>query len=262
VSELANAFRPNRVLRASTTGVLVVAWGIAALLLWVFTPFESLPKPFECATALRALWWEEGMGPELFATLKLIGHATLLTAVISLALAYVSVVPVMRPLVQGIAKLRFLGLTGLVFPFTLVTGGGYALKVTLLVFGMSTFFVTSMAQVVADIPRAKFEHMKVLGASEWRTIWEIVIRGTLDQALDIGRQNVAMGWSMITMVEGISRAEGGLGAMLLNQNKHFKLPQVYAILIVILMVGLVIDYGMGALSNVLCPWARLDKVKR
>ena len=43
------------------------------------------------------------------------------------------------------------------------------------------------------------------------------------------RQNAAMGWMMLTMVEGISRSEGGVGAMLLNQNKHFHLSAVFAI---------------------------------
>jgi len=35
-------------------------------------------------------------------------------------------------LIEAVSKLRFLGLTGLVVPFTLATGGGYDLKVTLL----------------------------------------------------------------------------------------------------------------------------------
>lgn len=257
-----DALLPNRILKTSTTGLIIGAWVAAALLAWMLSPFDSLPKPVEVWRALGALWWQRGMGPELFVTLRLIVHATLITAVVSLSLAYASVIPAVRPLVAGIAKLRFLGLTGLVFPFTLVTGGGYALKVALLVFGMSTFYVTAMERIVADIPRARFEHMKVLGAGELRTVWEVVVRGTLEQALDVTRQIVAMGWSMITMVEGISRAEGGLGAMLLNENKHFLLPEVYAILIVILIVGLLIDGAMAALERILCPYAFLGKVAR
>lgn len=256
------AFLPNRVLSRSSTAVIVAGWIGLLFIAWLALPFASLPKPGEVWTALGSLWWQRGMGPELFVTLRLIFHATAITVVVSLLLAYASVIPVVRPLVAGIAKLRFLGLVGLVFPFTLMTGGGYPLKVALLVFGMSTFFVTSMERVVADIPRAKFEHLKVLGAGELRTIWEVVVRGTLEQALDITRQNVAMGWSMITMVEGISRAEGGIGAMLLNENKHFLLAEVYAILIVILVVGLLIDYTMGALERIVCPYAYLNKVAR
>jgi NitT/TauT family transport system permease protein len=194
--------------------------------------------------------------------MRLIAHATFLTVVISLALSYATVIAFVRPVVEGASKLRFLGLTGLVFPFTLATGGGYALKVSLLTFGMSTFFVTSMTQVVVEIPRAELDYLRVLGASELRIVWEVVVRGTLDKALDVLRQNVAMGWAMITMVEGISRAEGGIGAMILNENKHFALAEVYAILFVILVLGLAMDYGMGVLTNLLCPYVRLGRVTR
>ncbi|HEY2511737.1 MAG TPA: hypothetical protein VGI39_12805, partial [Polyangiaceae bacterium] len=188
--------------------------------------------------------------------------ATLLTVVISLLLSYATVLAFLRPLVEAVSKLRFLGITGLVFPFTLLTGGGYALKVALLTFGMTTFFVTSMSQVVLEIPRAEFDYMRVLGASELRILWEVVVLGTLDRALDVLRQNVAMGWAMITMVEGISRAEGGIGAMILNENKHFLLAEVYAILFVILVLGLAMDYGMGLLSAALCPYVAIRRVQR
>jgi NitT/TauT family transport system permease protein len=104
--------------------------------------------------------------------------------------------------------------------------------------------------------------MRVLGASELRIVYEVVVRGTLDKALDVMRQNVAIGWAMITMVEGISRSEGGIGALILNQNKHFRLAEVYALLFLILGIGLLIDYSVGVLIRVVCPYSVLDRVKR
>jgi NitT/TauT family transport system permease protein len=262
MTKLGAAFLPNRVVDRATASLIVAMWAGAALLVWVFSPFKTLPTPFEIWRALGELWWQHGMGPEIFTTMRLIAHATLLTVGISLLMSYSTVIAFLRPVVQAASKLRFLGITGLVFPFTLATGGGYALKVALLTFGMTTFFVTSMAQVVIEIPRAQFDYMRVLGASELRILWEVVVLGTLDKALDVLRQNVAMGWAMITMVEGISRAEGGIGAMILNENKHFLLAEVYAILFVILLLGLAMDYGMGVLTNVLCPYVALRRVKR
>jgi NitT/TauT family transport system permease protein len=259
---LLRALKPNRVIDPATALVLVGFWVTAMLLLWVTSPFASLPTPREVWRALADLWWQGGMGPELFTTVKLIFHALLLTVAISMALSYATVIAAVRPVVAAASKLRFLGLTGLVFPFTLVTGGGYSLKVALLTFGMATFFITSMAQIVIEIPREQFDHMRVLGASELRILWEVVVLGTLDKALDVTRQNVAMGWAMITMVEGISRAEGGIGAMILNENKHFRLAEVYAILLVILLLGLLMDYGMGVLTNFACPYSRLERVRR
>lgn len=262
MSSVADAFKPNRALDGKTTGLVIGVWLIVGFGVWLASPFKSLPTPLDIWHALDTLWWEHGLGPEIFTTMKLIGHATLLTVAISMLLSYATVVPFFRPFVEAVSKLRFLGLTGLVLLFTLMTGGGYALKVALLTFGMSTFFVTSMARIVVEIPRAEFDYLRVLGASEPRIVWEVVVRGTLDRALDVLRQNVAMGWAMITMVEGISRSEGGVGALILNQNKHFLLAEVYAILIVILILGLLMDYAMGVVTTLLCPHVSLDRVKR
>ena len=160
-AKLKNAFLPNRpVDRAMMLG-LVAFWVAIAFLAWLAIPFATLPKPGEVWNALGSLWWQHGMGPELFTTLRLITHALLLTVIISLVLSYATVIAFFRPLVEAVSKLRFLGLTGLVVPFTLFTGGGYDLKVAMLTFGMTTFFVTSMAQAVIEIPREQFDHMRV-----------------------------------------------------------------------------------------------------
>jgi len=217
-----------------------------------------LPGPGEVWHALGDLWWRGGLGPELFATLKLVAAGLTVSVVISFTLAYASFLPVVKPLVRALTKLRFLGLTGLVFPFTLATGGGFALKVALLAFGMSTFLVTALARIVDEVPRSRLDHVRSLGASEARVVWEAVVRGTLDRCIDAVRQNVAMGWAMITMVEGIARSDGGVGALLLAENKHFKLPEVYAVLLVVLVVGMLIDFALRAFGALACPHVRFE----
>jgi NitT/TauT family transport system permease protein len=249
---------PNQPLDRPTRSVLLLAWAVALVLACVASPASTLPTPGEVLTALGDLWWRGGLGPELFVTLKLIASALVCSVVLSLALAWASVIPAVKPVTSLVSKLRFLGLTGLLFPFTLVTGGGFALKVALLTFGMTTFLVTSLARIVAEIPRSRIDYVRSLGATEPRVVWETVVRGTLDRTIDAVRQNVAMGWSMITMVEGIARSDGGVGALLLNQNKHFRLAEVYAVLSVILAVGLAIDFSMGALVRVVCPHVRFE----
>lgn len=46
------------------------------------------------------------------------------------------------------------------------------------------------------------------------------------------------------MVEGITRSEGGIGALLLNQNKYFNLSAVFAIQLTILAYGILQDYAL------------------
>ncbi|MFL6203575.1 MAG: ABC transporter permease [Thermoanaerobaculia bacterium] len=257
-----SAFVPNRAISRNTLRLIIACQVAILLLVWINSPFKVLPQPMEVLRAFQNLWFEQGLGRELWTSFSMNLQALALTVVISLALSYLVVVPAFRPIAVAISKGRFLGLIGLTFVFTLMVGGGRPLKVSLLVFGMTVFFVTSMAAVVLEIPREKFDHARTLRMNEWKVVWEVVILGTADRAFEVLRQNAAIGWMMLTMVEGISRSEGGVGAMLLNQNKHFHLAEVFAIQIMILLIGLFQDYGIGALQRLLCPYASLVLEKR
>ena len=63
------------------------------------------------------------------------------------------------------------------------------------------------------------------------------------------------------MVEGISSSEGGIGMLLLNQNKHLHLDAVFAIQVVILLMGIGLDYSIGLLKKLFCPYADLQLEK-
>jgi NitT/TauT family transport system permease protein len=262
MAQLAAAFAPNRVMSPGVLRAIVALQAAIFLLLWLNSPFEVLPTPREVLSALRSLWLEQGLGPELFASFRLNLEALAISALLSLALAYSTVLGFMRPLVTALTKGRFLSLTGLTFVFTLLVGGGRPLKIALLVFGLSVFLLTSMAAEVEQIPRDKFDHARTLRFSEWQVVWEVIVLGTADRAFELFRQNAAIGWMMLTMVEGISRSEGGIGALLLNQNKHFHLAEVFAIQLLILGLGMFQDYGIGVLKRALLPYADLDRQAR
>ncbi len=257
MNDLSRVFTPNHTATSATLRVVVAVQAAIALAIWFVAPFQVLPTPPEVFRALGTLWMEQGLGQELITSFVMNVEALAWTVAISLGLCYCTVMPFFRPLAAAVAKGRFLGLIGLTFVFTLVVGGGHNLKVSLLVFGMTVFFVTSMAAEIEAIPKSKFDHARTLRMSEWRVVLEVVVLGTADKAIEVLRQNAAIGWMMLTMVEGISRAEGGVGAMLLNQNKHFHLAEVFAIQLVILSVGLGQDYAIGLFKRFACPYAEL-----
>jgi NitT/TauT family transport system permease protein len=257
-----DVFLPNRAVSAGTMRAIIAVQVVMALAIWINSPFKVLPRPDEVLRALQSLWMEQGLGPELGTSFKMNLEALALTTLTSLGLSYLTVLPVFRPIAAALSKGRFLSLVGFTFVFTLLVGGGHPLKLWLLVFGMTVFFITSMASVVAQIPKSEFDYARTLRMSEWQVVWEVVILGTAAQAFEVLRQNAAIGWMMLTMVEGISRSEGGIGAMLLNQSKHFRLAEVFAIQIVILLVGMIQDYGIGVLRRLVCPYADLTLERR
>lgn len=249
------AFLPNHVISASTATLIVIVEIALALAIWWRSPFEVLPRPDEVLVQLRDLWLHKGLPDQMWTSFKLSAEALAISTAISLVLSYLTVIPVFRPLVSAISKGRFLTLVGFTFVFTILFGGGHVLKVSMLVFGETVFFVTSMASVVAAIPREEFDHARTLRMSEWRVVWEVVILGTADKAFEVLRQNAAIGWMMVTMVEGVVRAEGGVGTMLIDMNKYFRMADVFAIQICILGIGLLQDYFLGLVRAIFCPYA-------
>ena len=245
--------RPDR----STYLVMVVAQVAVAALIWFLSQSPLLPTPTEIVRAFGRLISDENLIQELWTSMALSLEAMLYATLFSLVIAYATVIPFFRPFAFLVSKFRFLTLVGLSFVFTLMTHSGHSLKVWLLVFGITVFFVTNMVGVVQAVTRNELNHARTLRMSEWQVTWEVVILGRLDIVFDIIRQNFAIAWALLTLVEGIVRSEGGVGTLLLNQNKHFHIDAVFAIQLAILLVGIALDYGLGTLKRLFCPYASL-----
>jgi len=149
-------------------------------------------------------------------------------------------------------------LTGLIFIFTLLTQDGSQLKLSLLVFGIVPFFVTSFLSVIVHINKQEYELCKTLGYNSWEALYEVIIVGKADQVFEILRQNFAIAWLMITLVEGLSMSEGGVGTLLIKYNKYNDLTNVLALQLVIFMIGVGFDYLLGSLKKWLFPYTQLQ----
>lgn len=254
---------PNQKVNKNTMRIIAFGTIVGLILFWQFVPSEFLPRPLDVLGAFPDLWFQDGLGEQLLISYWVQLKAIFIALIVSLILAYAASIPLLRPLVIFISTWRFVSLGPLVVFFTLLlTADGHNLKVSLLVFGISVFYITSMVQVVLDIPTEELEHARTLKMGEWRTLTEVAVIGKLDLALEMLRQNAAMGWMMLTMVEGLVRSEGGIGTLMLNQVKHFHLAQVAAIILVLYIVGFLQDRAMIFMRKVLFPYADLAKERR
>jgi NitT/TauT family transport system permease protein len=237
--------------------VITVAWVAVLLVVWSFGTRFSLPSLSEIPGAWLTLLKEEGLLYELGVSMRLNLEVILISTVLSLIFAYLTVDRRFRPPVHMLAKCRFFGMAGFVIIFTRVFGGGHALKVSMLVFIMVTFYVTSMIDIVESTTSDEYDHARSLRMSRWRSVWEVVVLGKLDQTFDALRQNAAIGWMSLTMVEGLVRFEGGVGVIMLNESKYRNLAAVFAVQLTVLAIGILQDQILGWLKNVVCPHAAL-----
>jgi NitT/TauT family transport system permease protein len=243
-----NESSTRQLLLAVTAG-----WLIAWLGIWIVFRPAIFPSPLEVIAAWPVLLREDGLGDAIVASLWTNVEALALSTAIGLPLAYLSRVLLFRPLALGISKLRFLSPAVFFLLLLFAVSSGHMVKVWMLTLGETFFLVTSMLAIVWNVPPVALDDARTLRMSEWAVLWYSVVRGTLDQAMQAIRDNAAMGFAMLTMVEGIIRSEGGLGVLLLNQEKHMSFPAVYAIVATVLALGLIQDFALGVMRETLCP---------
>lgn len=257
--DLKRAFTPNAVVSPMTARILVTATILVLFAGWWVQPVKLLPNPLEVVKAIPPLWFTFGGGQELIKSFLLNLEALAWTTVISLALSYLTVIAAFQPIIEIISKLRFASMVGLTLIFMVLTNDGHQLKLWMLVFGETVFFVTTMASNVKNVLPAKQDHARTLRMGEWHVVWEVTILGHRHEAIETLRQVAAIGWVMLTMVEGVVRSEGGIGAIMLNMDRQMKVDMVFAIQLLILSIGLFTDLTIGFLNTQLAPYAKLKQ---
>ncbi|PVZ84326.1 nitrate ABC transporter permease [Serratia sp. S1B] len=234
--------------------ILIAIQVVIAVVCWISLDAKWLPTPFAIAQEWQKLVQNQGLIPNLIESVRTSLISLVLAAAFSTLLVFLSTAPLFWPLAKFMSAMRFLGFAGLTYIFTLLTNNGDDLKIGLLTFGMTVFMTTNLLAEVKSIPQSSIDHCRTMDMQGWRISYELLLRGKLDVILDLLRQNAAVGWTLLTMVEGLVRSSGGIGVMLLNQNRYFNLAGVFAIQITILLYGLLQDWFLGWLRYTVCPY--------
>jgi ABC-type nitrate/sulfonate/bicarbonate transport system permease component len=241
--------------------LIILAQAIMLFTIWMLAPKSLFPSPLEVLSAWNSMAKNDGLLVELGRSIITITEALFFSTIISATLAYAAAINVLKPISNGIASLRFLGFAGITFMFTMLSADGGSLKVWLLTFGMTVFLLTNMLAITNSISKEEVDYARTLRLSPMRTVYELLIRGKLHDFLDLVRQNAAIGWTMLSMVEGLVRSEGGIGSLLLNQSKYMHLSSIFALQLTILFYGIFQDYILGYIRLALCPYIKFINVK-
>jgi NitT/TauT family transport system permease protein len=250
-------FSPNATPRRTVFTSMVALQVLALVLLWAFFPLQMFPSLGQVLRALRVLVTTQGLIQELWASMTTALQALAIGTVLALLISYLTALPFFRPLAYAATKMRYLTLTGLTFFMTLMLSTGHEVKLSVLVFATTVYLVTGMTSVILMTTQEEMDHARTLGLGEWRSFLEVVVLGKLDLMLEVVRQNFAIIWTMITLVETLYQSEGGIGLLLYKQNRYLHLDGVLAIQLVILATGAAQDYAFGLLRRVFFPYSAL-----
>ncbi|MBX0289603.1 hypothetical protein K3G63_04090 [Hymenobacter sp. HSC-4F20] len=254
-------FSPNGRPPRTTFALMIAAQGALLLLLWLLYPLRLFPSLGDVLRSLADMVTTQGLIQELWASMSTALQALGAATVVALLISYLTALPFFRPLAYAASKMRYLTLTGLTFFMALMVSSGHEVKLSVLIFATTVYLVTGMTSVILTTTQQEMDHARTLGLGEWRSFCEVVVLGKLDEMLEVVRQNFAIIWTMITLVETLYQSEGGIGLLLYKQNRYLHLDGVVAIQLVILAAGAAQDYLFGLLRRVFFPYSELAAVR-
>jgi ABC-type nitrate/sulfonate/bicarbonate transport system permease component len=239
-----NWFRPFESVSRNQRVLIIFIWVVLLLIIWLFSSSGSkhlFPTPGQVWEGFTALY-QEGLVVHIFSSLALCLQAAVISIIISLLVVYLSPLPVIRPVAIALSRIRYLPLTGITFYLAILVSDARTMQVSVLFIFMSLYFITSLLGVLKDIPAEEIDHARSLKCTRWEVLVEVVIKGRLDYVIEVLRQNLAIIWMMLVTVESILVAAGGLGVLIKNSDKFMNHGRIVALQIVILLVGLLLDY--------------------
>jgi ABC-type nitrate/sulfonate/bicarbonate transport system permease component len=252
-------FRPNGRVALSDMRIINAIWIAVFLVLWVVVKIEFIPQPADLWTAFQHLWNVDALGVAIGESLELYFKSMLIGALIAGLLAFSTVLPVFRPPVELLTKLRFLSMAGANLFFLIFFGSGETLKFVMMVFYQTIAILKSLVDTIETIDRKYYDHARTIYRNEWAVAYEVIVKGKMSDFLANIRANQPSGWTMLFIVEGFNTSGGGVGALMMRLMHHPVLAQVMVLLIMCVLAGLLLDWGWSWTRRSVCPHADLKK---
>lgn len=239
-------FTPFEEIGKTKERVVLGLWLTILISFWVMCSFGTthlFPTPTQVLQGFVNIW-NDGLMNHLQSSISLCLTAVLYSTIISLIIVYLTNLPFVKPIGKFVSVLRYLPLTGISFYITILVDDARTIQTWVLVMFMSTYLTTSLMQMIKDIPEEEFQHARTLGCNRWEILWEVVIKGRFDYVIELIRQNLAIVWMMLVSIESILVAAGGLGVLIKNHDRLGKNGDVIATQILIIIIGLSLDYTL------------------
>ncbi|MBE0392543.1 ABC transporter permease [Flavobacterium sp. PL002] len=239
--------------------VILVSWVVVLIAIWFLGAAGQkhlFPTPEQVITGFSELY-NEGLVVHIFNSLKLCFLSIFLATIIALLFAYSWPIPMLKPVAEFVTKFRFLPFTGLSFYITLFVHDARNMQIWILVIFLTTFLTTSLISVIKDIPEEEFDHAKTLKCSRFEVLWQVIVLGRIDYVIDVIRQNLAITWMMLVTVESIVVASGGLGFLIKNSDKFMNHGRIIALQIIILLIGLGLDWFINFLRKSIFRYSKI-----
>lgn len=240
---------------------LIAASVVVPLLAWTLlstsgiVPGRFLPSPLAVGSALVEMTRSGQLVGDAAASLERVAVGFGLAVLISVPLgilmgAFAAGRALLEP---AVGLLRYLPASAFIPLLIIWLGLGEPSKIVLLVIGVVFFNTLMTADAVRSVPMDVIDVSYTLGARRGEVLRKVVIPHALPGMIDSMRVNSAAAWNFVVVAELIA-STSGLGYRIVRSQRFLETDKIFAVLVVIGLIGLTIDVGLRLLRERLGRW--------
>jgi NitT/TauT family transport system permease protein len=241
--------------------ILIGLFGFIAIILsWHFITYDNielqanLPTPLSVLKAFGELYSEGSLLHDIWLSLyrNFYGYFKAIMYAIPIGF-FIGLFAIPRALFSYyVDAMRYLPLAALTGIFIIWFGLGEEVKINFLAFGIFVYLLPIVAQRISSTDDVYVQTAKTMGASKLQQIWTVFIPDVFSRVFDDIRVIVAISWTYIVIAE-LLRMEGGIGAAIYSASRKSRIDEVFAILIIIISIGVIQDLLFKWLDSIFYP---------
>ena len=153
---------------------------------------------------------------------------------------------------KHVDAMRYIPLTILTGIFIIWFGIEDKMKVAFLAFGIIVYLMPVVVQRVYEVKDVYLKTVFTIGATDWQTIKSVYLPSVMSKLMDDIRVLTAISWTYIIIAELVNR-NMGIGSLAYIKARQGQIEKVFAILIVIIIIGFIQDRIFVFLDKNLFP---------
>jgi len=249
------------------TGFIISIIGFILLMsLWIIitafelVPRQLLPSPWKVISSFNELHYKNALVRNLSYSVYLNFMGYVEAVSVSLIIGFVmGMFPLFRDLFSRyLNAARFVPMTAVTGLFIAWFGIETNMKIQFLAVGIIVYLIPVVIQRIDEIDSVYEQTAITLGAKAWQRITSVYIPSVLSRIFDDIRILLAISWTYIIVAEMINSSSGGIGSLAFLSAKQSRIDKVFAVLLVIILVGFIQDKLFEFLDRKFFPFKYLS----